>query len=238
GRRVQKVSDEALPAERVRALQLDPDGLLWVGTDAGAAVLLDHQFKRLPNTEGQTITAIFAPGGGRAVLTSEQGAIFDCRRSGSDTFAVSAITSADSPLLSLDANGRAPLPLTSIAILDSALVVGTRGRGLLTVQTDRNAVPLVKEISSRPRAFFVEAMATDAGHQLWFGSQTTPDDSGLYQSASLLHPEKVSAGLGTVTALGFDASGDLWAGTDGQGAARFHEGHRVERFTFASTAGG
>ncbi|HJQ22727.1 MAG TPA: two-component regulator propeller domain-containing protein [Blastocatellia bacterium] len=238
GRRVQKVSDEALPAERVRALKRDPDGLLWVGTDAGAAVLINNQFKRIPKTEGQTITAIFAPGGGRAFLTSEQGAIFDCRRLSNDAFAVSAITPADSPLLSVDASGRAPLPITSVAILDSALVVGTRGRGLLTVQTDRNDLAVVKEISSRPRAFFVEALIADANHQLWFGSQTTPDDSGLYQSASLQHPEKISAGLGTVTALGFDASGDLWAGTDGQGAARFHDGHRAERLTFASTAGG
>ena len=239
GRRVQKVSDEALPTERTRALTLDPEGRLWVGTDAGAAVLVDHQFKRVPKTEGRTITAIFAPGGGRAFITSEQGEIFDCRWwSSLESLSVKVITPADSPLLAIDANGRAPLPITSVAILDSALVVGTRGRGLLTVRTDGNDLAVVKEIPSRPRAFFVEALAADAAHQLWFGSQTTPEDSGLYQSANLLHPEKVGAGLGTVTALGFDASGDLWAGSDGQGAARFHDGHRVERFTFASTAGG
>ncbi|HEY9231928.1 MAG TPA: two-component regulator propeller domain-containing protein, partial [Blastocatellia bacterium] len=69
GRRVQKVSDEALPAEHIRALKFDPDGLLWIGTDAGAAVLVNHQFKRVPKTESQAITAIFAPGGGRAFMT-------------------------------------------------------------------------------------------------------------------------------------------------------------------------
>ncbi|HEY9231017.1 MAG TPA: two-component regulator propeller domain-containing protein, partial [Blastocatellia bacterium] len=215
-----------------------PDGLLWIGTDAGAAVLVNHQFKRVPKTESQAITAIFAPGGGRAFMTGEQGEIFDCWRFSNGSFTVSAITPADSALLSADASGRTPLPITSIAILDGALVVGTRGRGLLRVQTDPNDQPVVTEILSRPRAFYVEALAADTSQQLWFGSQTTPEDSGLYASGDLRRPEKVSAGLGTVTALGFDPNGDLWAGTDGQGAARFHDGRRLERFTFASTAGG
>ncbi|HKQ08482.1 MAG TPA: two-component regulator propeller domain-containing protein [Blastocatellia bacterium] len=238
GRRVQKVSDDALPSERIRALSFDFDGRLWIGTDAGAAVLADNQFKRVPQTESQAITAIAAPGGGRAFMTGERGEIFDCRLLGNGSFAVSAITPADTPLLSTDANGHAPLPITSMAAFDNALVVGTRGRGLLRVQTDRNDAPIVQEILSRPRAFYVEAVAFDASHQLWFGSQTTAADSGLYASGDLRHPEKVSAGLGTVTALCFDRRGDLWAGTDGQGAARFHDGRRLERFTFASTAGG
>ncbi|MFL6277563.1 MAG: two-component regulator propeller domain-containing protein [Blastocatellia bacterium] len=238
GRRVQKVSDEALPSERIRALQFDSDGRLWIGTDAGAAVLADNQFKRVPQTESQAITAIVTPGGGRAFMTGEPGEIFDCRLSGNGSFAVSAITPADTPLLSTDANGHAPLPITSLAAFDNALIVGTRGRGLLRVQTDRNDAPIVQEILSRPRAFYVEALAADANHQLWFGSQTTAADSGLYASGDLRHPEKVGVGLGTVTALCFDRRGDLWTGTDGQGAARFHDGRRLERLTFASTAGG
>lgn len=238
GRRVQKVSDEALTSERIRALALDPEGALWVGTDAGAAALINGQFKRVPKTEDRPITAIFAPAAGRAMLASEQGEIFDCQRLADGEIAVQVITPADSPLLSIDAGSHRPLPLTSIAVLDDALVVGTRGRGLLTVQTGQEAAPVVKEVFSRPRAFFVEAIAADATHQLWFGSQTTTEDSGLYESGNLLHPEKISAGLGTVTALRFDGRGDLWVGTDGQGAAQFREGRRVARFTFESTAGG
>jgi len=238
GRRVQKVSDEALPSSHIRTLKLDPEGFLWLGTDAGAAVFTNNQFKRILETEGKTITAIFAPGGGRAFMTSEQGEIFDCWLSDDGHFAGNAITPADSPLLTTDASGHTPLPLTSIAILDNALIVGTRSRGLLQIEQAETDHPLVTEILSRPRAFFVEAIAADANHQLWFGSQTTAEDSGLYASGDVLHPEKISAGLGTVTALGFDGRGDLWVGTDGQGAARFRDGRKVDRFTFESTAGG
>lgn len=238
GRRVQKISDEAIPSERVRALKCDPEGRLWVGTDAGAAVLADNQFKRVAKTDGQTITAIFAPGGGRALMTSEQGELVDCWLLDDGGFAVSAVTPADSLLLASDAGGHTPLPLTSLAILDNAVVVGTRSRGLLKVEQTESQRPIVTEIPSRPRAFFVEAIAADANHRLWFGSQTTAEDSGLYASGDLLRPEKISAGLGTVTALGFDARGDLWTGTDGQGAARFRDGRKVERFTFENTAGG
>jgi signal transduction histidine kinase len=238
GRRVQKVSDEALPSEHIRVLKFDREGTLWLGTDAGAAVLVNNQFKRILKTEGRNITAIFAPGGGRAWMTSAQGEVFDCRMSREGALTIQAITPADSPLLSVDASGHAALELTSLALLDNRLVVGTHSRGLLQIEQAENDRPVVTEILSRPRAFFVEAIEADAKHQLWFGSQTTAEDSGLYASGDLLHPEKVSARLGTVTALGFDGRGDLWVGTDGQGGARFRDGRKIERFTFESTAGG
>jgi signal transduction histidine kinase/ligand-binding sensor domain-containing protein len=238
GRRVQKVSDEALPSSHIRVLTLDPAGMLWLGTDAGAAVFTNNQFKRIPKTEDRNITAILAPGGGRAWMTSAQGEVFDCRLNPEGELKIRIITPADSPLLSVDGNGRAPLELTSLASVDQQLIVGTHSRGLLEIEPSENDRPLVAEIISRPRAFFVEAIASDANHQLWFGSQTTAADSGLYKSGDLRHPEKVSAGLGTVTALGFDRRGDLWAGTDGQGAARLRDGRKIDRFTFESTAGG
>jgi signal transduction histidine kinase len=238
GRRVQKLSDDALPSERIRAMQLDGDGRLWVGTDAGAAVFAGGQFKAIAGTQSQTITAIVTAGGGRAFMTSEQGEILDCNLSDNGGSGARAITPADSPLLSVDANRRAPLPLTSLAIVGDSLVVGTHSRGLLAIQADQGDAAIVKEVVSRPRAYFVEAIAADADHRLWFGSQTTPEDSGLYESGDLLRPEKIGAGLGTVTALAFDGRGDLWVGSDGQGAACFRNGHRVARFTFESTAGG
>jgi ligand-binding sensor domain-containing protein len=238
GRRVQKVSDEALTSEHIRVLKFDREGTLWLGTDAGAAVLANHQFKPIPKTEGRNVTAICAPGGGRAWMTSAQGDVFDCRMSREGALTIQAITPADSSLLSVDGSGRTPLELTSLAWLDNRLIVGTHSRGLLQIEQAENDRPVVTEILSRPRAFFVEAIEADANRQLWFGSQTTAEDSGLYASGDLLHPEKVSAGLGTVTALRFDGRGDLWVGTDGQGGARFRDGRKFERFTFESTAGG
>ncbi|HKY04242.1 MAG TPA: two-component regulator propeller domain-containing protein, partial [Blastocatellia bacterium] len=78
----------------------------------------------------------------------------------------------------------------------------------------------------------------DSHGRPWFGAQTTEEDSGLYLSDDLFRPEKTGAGTGTVTALKFAPDGDLWAGTDGQGAFLYRGSRRIERFTFENTAGG
>jgi signal transduction histidine kinase/sugar lactone lactonase YvrE len=233
GRRIQKMVVDALPAGRVRALKLDSDGVLWVGTDSGAARLVAGEFKPIAETEGKAVTAIILPERGRAVMVSEQGTVFDCLTKTDGSLAVQTIEPRDSALLNVDSGGRAPLQLTSLALIDNSLIVGTHSRGLLSIE-QRD----VKEINSRPRAFFVEAIETDANGRLWFGAQTTSEDSGLYVNRDLLHPEKVSAGLGTVTALKFDARDDLWVGTDGQGAFRYRDSRRFDHFTFENTAGG
>ncbi len=233
GRRIQKMVVDALPAGRVLALKLDSDGALWVGTDSGAARLVAGEFKPIAETEGKAVTAIILPERGRAVMVSEQGTIFDCSAKPDGSLTVQTIEPRDSPLLNVDPSGRVPLQLTSLALIDNSLIVGTHSRGLLSIE-QRD----VKEINSRPRAFFVEAMETDANGRLWFGAQTTSEDSGLYVNRDTLHPEKISAGLGTVTALKFDARDDLWVGTDGQGAFRYQDSRRLDHFTFENTAGG
>ena len=83
---------------------------------------------------------------------------------------------------------------------------------------------LIKEILSRPRAFFVDAIETDARGRLWFGAETSAEDSGFYVGADLMHPEKTGAGTGTVTALKADARGNIWVGTDARGAFRLPSG--------------
>ncbi|MGA9769731.1 MAG: two-component regulator propeller domain-containing protein [Blastocatellia bacterium] len=233
GRRIQKMVVDALPAGRVRALKLDGEGALWLGTDGGAARLIAGEFKPVAQTEGKAVTAIIMPERDRTVMASEQGTVFDCSTRADGSLAVETIEPRDSPLLNIDPSGRVPLQLTSLAFIDNSLIVGTHSRGLLSIkQRD------VKEINSRPRAFFVEAMETDAEGRLWFGAQTTSEDSGLYINRDTLHPEKISAGLGSVTALKFDVRGDLWVATDGQGAFRYRGSRRLDHFTFENTAGG
>src|SRR5205085_1166039 len=92
----------------------------------------------------------------------------------------------------------------------------------------------------RPRAFFVEALTTDADGKLWFGARARGADSGLYQASEPLRPAKLGAALGTVVALARDAQGGLWVGTDGQGVWRVEAGRGRERehFTFEGTGGG
>ena len=232
GRRVQAVNAVGLPQGRVLALRLDADGALWVGTEAGATVLMNGEFRPLLETAGQAITAIVAPERGRVVLASEQGLIYDCRTEGTRPFVVHTIP--DEPLMSAAVDKPGRLNLTSLAFVNNTLYAGTRSRGVLSI-----AGAEVKEITSKPRAYFVETMLADARGHLWFGAKARGDDSGLYEAADPWHPSKVGAGLGTVLTLGASMDGsDIWVGTDGRGALRYKDSRLVERFTFEGTAGG
>ncbi|HJQ69306.1 MAG TPA: two-component regulator propeller domain-containing protein [Blastocatellia bacterium] len=231
GRRIQRLATEGMLAGRVRAIKVDPDGVLWVGTDEGAARIVRGEIRPIAETEGKTITAIITPERGRGVIATAQGALFDCSTNPDGSLAVQTIGREDHPLLNIDQG--APLQLTSLAVAGGRLLVGTRSRGVLSIEQGA-----VKEILSRNRAYFVEALEADSEGRPWFGAQTTTEDSGLFESADMLRPLKIGAGTGTVLALKFDARGDLWVGTDGQGVFRYRDSRRVERFTFENTAGG
>jgi signal transduction histidine kinase/streptogramin lyase len=233
GRRIHRISAEAVATGSVRALRLDADGALWIGTQSGAARLVDGEIKPIVETEGKAVTSIIAAERGRAILACEQGVIFDCQVKPDGSFDVKTIKPEDHALLNIASNGSRPLPLTSLALTDNRIVVGTRSRGLLMIEHD-----VVKEVTSRPRAFFIEAIELDHQGRVWFGAQTTEDDSGLYLGSELFHPEKIGARTGTVTALKFEPGGDLWVGTEGQGAFFYSSSRRIERFTFENTAGG
>ncbi|HTF36957.1 MAG TPA: two-component regulator propeller domain-containing protein, partial [Blastocatellia bacterium] len=191
GRRIQKIATDGPAAARVLALRLDRDGVLRMGTDAGAARLINGEIKTIPETRDSTVTAIITPEAGRALMTSEQGEIFDCATARDGSLTVRKIKPEDHPLLTIESRGHAPLRLTSLALIDTTLIVGTRSRGLLAIDTNQMRVSstmtpdLIKEILSRPRAFFVDAIETDARGRLWFGAETSPEDSGFYAAADL-----------------------------------------------------
>ncbi|MEW6210351.1 MAG: two-component regulator propeller domain-containing protein [Acidobacteriota bacterium] len=231
GRRVQRISAEGPLANRIRAIKLDLDGALWIATDAGAARVIDDDIKLIPQTENKTVSSIIAPERGRAIFATEQGAIIDCSiKNGS--FTARAITSEDHPALRIESLNR-PLPLTAIIAKDDSIILGSRSRGLLSVQGER-----IDEIPLRPRPFFIEAIARDSAGRFFIGAQTSIDDSGLYQSADLRRASKIGAGLGTVTSIAFDDQQEMWVGTDQNGAFHFRGENLIERFTFNSTAGG
>lgn len=244
GRRIHKIATNGAAAARVLALKLDRDGVLWMGTDAGAARLINGEIMPIPETQDSAVTAIITPEDGRALMTSEQGEIFDCATARDGSLAVHKIKPDDHPLLTIESRGHAPLHLTSLALIDNTLIAGTRSRGLLAIDTTlmRSSPAMtpdfIGEILSRPRAFFVEAIETDARGRLWFGAGTSAEDSGFYDSEDLMRPEKIRAGTGTVTALKAGARGNIWVGTDARGAFLFRDGRRLEQFTFESTGGG
>ncbi|HUQ31003.1 MAG TPA: two-component regulator propeller domain-containing protein, partial [Pyrinomonadaceae bacterium] len=234
GRRTQAVAIEGLTSKRILALRLDADGALWIGTEAGAGLLpASGEYMAIPETAGKVITAIITPESGRAILASEEGVIYDCRREvAADSLAVKTIP--EKPLASADFERPGPLNLTSLAMKDGALYIGTRSRGVIKIEAGT-----VSEIRSSPRPFFVETIETDAKGRLWYGAKAKAEESGLYEAHDAMRPVRIGAGLGMVTALRTGASDDMWVGTDGRGVFHYDTSSRLrERFTFEGTAGG
>ncbi|HEV2862544.1 MAG TPA: two-component regulator propeller domain-containing protein [Pyrinomonadaceae bacterium] len=233
GRRVQTVSDEGLASRRVLALRDDGAGALWVGTDGGAFVRVgEGSFRAVPETKGKQVTAVLARGERRAVLATGDGLVFDCQVGEGGEASARQLGER----LTVASGKTEPLALTSLAASGDTLIVGTKGRGLLTIEADG----VGKEVVGRPRVFFVEALERGASGELFFGAQTTAADAGLYrvEGERFARPSKVAAApTGTVKALASTPSGDLYAATDGRGVFRYRAGLAVEHFTFAGTAG-
>jgi signal transduction histidine kinase len=245
GRRTSAVIADGLPTGRVLALKADQSGALWIGTENGAARLFNDKFETIKETAGKVITAIITPEGDHALMASESGQIFDCRLTHSATSRL-AITDAernppptltvraipDQPLQSADKDQPGLLKLTSIAMSGDTLYAGTQSRGVIQIQNGE-----AKEIVSKPRSFFINALETDAQGRLWAGARAGKDESGVIDQSNLLKPVRATASTGPVTAVSRGAGEDLWVATDGHGAFLFQNGKAVEHFTFEETGG-
>lgn len=239
GRRVQSVTSEGLAGPRVRALAVGPDGALWVGADSGAYVRPpgSQEFRRVEETRDKAVLAVVATEPGRALLSTANGLVYGC------VLEPNGLPRADPAArqLTVAAGKTQPVEVSSVAALDGLAVVGTRGRGLMTIERGE-----AKEVAAKPRAFYVEALARDSTGALYFGAQTSGADSGLFRvevtkdkAEVALRPSKVTgAATGKVTALAAAPGGELYAGTEMRGVFRLKDGRVVERFTFAGTAGG
>jgi len=238
GRRVQSVTTEGLAGPRVRALGTDTSGALWVGADGGALVRAagSEAFRRVEETRGKSVLAVHTPAEGRALLATADGLVFDCRLGKDGSLSVTQLGDQ----LTAAAGKAQPVEVTSLALAGETVVVGTKGRGLMTI--DLAPGNEAREVAGRPRIFYVEALARDASGALYMGAQTSASDSGILklEDEKLARPSKVAGtATGTVTALAAapGAGGDLYAATDGRGVFRLSGGRVVERFTFAGTAG-
>lgn len=243
GRRTNAIIADGLPPGRVLSLQVDDHGALWIGTDNGAARLWNGKFDTIKETIGKVITAIIVRGRDRAIMSSESGEIFDCQvkqdesspaRAGEGTPNSSFIVRAvpDRPLESADKDHPGPLKITSLALVGEKLYAGTQSRGVLLIENGE-----AKEIVSKPRSYFINAMATDGQGRLWVGAQARGEESGLFDSTDALKPTRAGAATGTVTAIVRGSGDDIWIATDGHGAFHFRNGRPIEKFTFEETGG-
>src|SRR5262249_6861630 len=133
GRRVQRIATEGFASGRILTLKLDGGGVLWIGSNAGAARLINGEVKPIAETMGSAVTAIITPEPGRSVMTTVQGEVFDCSTRFDGSVIVHTINPHDNPLLTVESRGNAPLQLTSLALIQDTLMVGTRSRGLLAI---------------------------------------------------------------------------------------------------------
>lgn len=233
GRRTQSISIQGLAAGRVLALQVGEDQALWAGTETGAARWAHGEWRAIEETKGKSINAILTRGAGHgAHLATTQGQILACDVNANGSIGVRALPAE--ALRSADVDQPGALEMTSLLAGEGeALLAGTRSRGLLAIEQGT-----AREINSRPRAYFIEALERDARGVVWVGARARGRESGLYEAKDLSRPLKVGEGLGTVTTLRAGAGGDLWVGTAERGVFLFRAGRLVERFTFEGTAGG
>ena len=245
GRRTNAINAEGLPQGRVLALKTDESGALWIGTDNGAARLMNGRFDPIKETAGKVITTIIAPQRDRAIMGSESGQIFDCQvkrespsplavteteRNSASTFAVRTIP--DQPIQSADKDHPGPLKITSLAMAGEKLYAGTQSHGILLIENGE-----AREVISKPRSYFINALETDGRGRLWAGIKTRAEDSGLFDESEPLKPARTNATTGPVMAIARGTHEDIWIGTDGRGAFHLQDGKATEHFTFEGTGG-
>ncbi len=230
GRRTQTVSINGLAPGRILALQSDPDGALWIGTESGAARLVDGRFEVISEIAGNAVTAIITPERGRALLATEQGNIFECRLQPDGTRRTEALLTQ--PLQSADRDTPGPLLLTSLMLVNNTLFAGSFSRGVLAIADGQ-----AREIETKPPSFFVRALEVDSSNKLWVGTRVKKVEPGLMTGWEVSKLSRNDAPTGTIFSIKTIGK-DVWVATDGQGVFRFTEGKKVQRYTFDGTAGG
>jgi signal transduction histidine kinase/ligand-binding sensor domain-containing protein len=247
GRRTQTINDPALPPGRILALQTDQDGALWIGTEAGASRYTADGFQAIEETAGQTISSIISPEPKRVIMSTEQGQLFESRiqvvsaaPSSSDLVSrnelpqreiIHTVGLLQQPLDSADREHPGRLVITSINWSSDRLLVGTLSRGVLQIENG-----VAKEPPMKPLAYFVNALARDAGGDLWVGARSKKDEPAALsgkQPAELTKNEAPTGPIVVITSIG----DEVWIGTDGRGVFRISK-QKTQRFTFDGTAGG
>ncbi len=219
GRRVQTVSAQNLSALKIFVLKTDNDSNLWIGTEKGAFRFVNNSYVPVEETSEKAVNS-FLIDGNRVYISTNGGAIFQCSKTNENSWQVEKILSEE-------------FPITSLAKDGENLIASTLSRGLLLIGKDS-----ASEITTVPRPYFINTLASDNAGKLWFAAQTRGMESGLYFAEDLFRPQRIGDGLGTVNAVAFDAANNVWVATQKTGAYLFRGENQMNHFTFENTAGG
>jgi signal transduction histidine kinase/ligand-binding sensor domain-containing protein len=226
GRRVQTVAPENIESSKIFALEIDGDGRLWVGTERGAYFLQNDIFKKIEETADFAITSILPRE--NVYLSTADGVVFRLTANNENSFSVEKIPAE--PLVGSDGK---LLKITGLIEKDGTLVAATRSRSILVLENTE-----FFETFSRPRPFFVNALAQDeSGGAAWLGADAKSGESGFFSLRDIARPEKIGSDLGNVLAIEADAGG-VWVGTQAKGLFYFRGAQQMKNFTFENTAGG
>lgn len=232
GRRTQTVNIPDLSG-KILALRNDQAGGLWIGTETGAARLIDGRFEVISEIAGNSITSIATPEPGRILLTTERGNVFECRIDANGLRHTAALL--NQPLESADRDHPGPLAFTSVTLLNNQVLAGSLSRGLLTIVDG-----MAREREAGPAAFFVRALAVDEVGKLWVGTRVRKGEPGLLTGRSAADLTRNESPTGTITTI-LTIGHDVWVGTDGNGVFTFFadkDGKKPQRLTFDGTGGG
>lgn len=224
GKRVQTVLLENSENGKIFALETDADGKLWVGAEKGAFIFDGSNFQVVGETKNIAVTSVFVDE--KIYLATNEGVVFAVSKT-ENSFAVEKI-----PSESLRGSDGNLLKITGFAKVGDALIAGTESRSILTVENGKTF-----ETFSRPRPFFVNALAQDENGNVWLGADADESGSGLFSLADIARPIRFGDGLGNVSAIE-PAGKNLFVGTEKNGLFRFRGETQMARDTFENTAGG
>ncbi len=226
GRRVQTVALENLASNKILALEVFPDGRLWIGTENGVILYAGGKFQKIEATANFSITSILP--GADVYLSSGDGLILKLRENAEGSFQVENI-----PSEKLSGSDGQPLKITALARIGDRVIAGTRSRSLLLVEDNQTL-----ETFSRPRPFFINALAQDKQGNVWLGADAKAAESGFYAIQNVGLWQRIGAGTGDVLAVEPDAAGGAWVGTRANGLFHFRGEQQIEHYTFENTLGG
>ncbi len=218
GRRVQTNLSAGLSSLRVLSLQTSNDETLWIGTEKGGFFYKDNFFQPIQETANFIINSIFVDGE-IVYLTASNGTIFKITKSENSVKTETIL--------------RSSLPLRGISKINNELYIATFNSGLLKLQNGK-----AEQFITRPRPFFINLLKRDKSGNLWLGTTSSGEGSGLFYAEIFPNLKAIGENLGTVNSIDFHNNNEVWVGTDGRGAFYFKEQKLSQRFTFENTSGG